>query len=151
MYSESVTLVLGLVECMMYVQPATRGPQDAVFHMSVTTISMGWLFGDHRSSCLQGWVTGTLTMYLFELSSSFSMCWPTKVIPPVSRMRGFAGLGGGGGGAAASASSDSGTASSAGSPSGTLGSSSAMFPANATRPTTLRERERARARALAVT
>ena len=143
MHPESDTLALGLVECMTYVQSATKGRQDAVFHMSVTTISIGWVLGDHRSSCMLGRATGTLTMYLFDLSSSFRTCRPTKLIPPVSRMRGLAALGGG-----AMASAVFGTASSAASPSGTLGSSSAMFPADATRPATLicqRERDRARA------
>ena len=148
MHPESDTLALGLVECMTYVQPATKGRQDAMFHMSVTTISIGWVLGDHRSSCVQGRATGTLTMYLFDLSSSFRTCRPTKLIPPVSRMRGLAALGGGGGGGAV-ASAVSAAASSADSPSGTLGSSSAMFPADATRPAMLlcqRERERERER-----
>ena len=96
-------------------------------------------------------------MYLFDLSSSFRTCRPTKLITPVSRMRGLAALGGGGGGGGAAASAVSAAASSADSPCGTLGSSSSMFRADATRPAMLlcqrereteRERKRARARAL---
>ena len=153
MYPESDTLALGLVECMTYVQSATKGRQDAVFQMSVTIISIGWVLGDHRSSCMLGRATGTLTMYLFDLSSSFSMCRPTKLIPPVSRTRGLAALGGGGGGGAA-ASAVSGAASCTGSPSGTFGSSSAMFPADATRQPkrcVVRGRERQTESARAVT
>ena len=144
--SDIVLLKVGAAECMTYMQSATRGCQDAVFQTSVTTISIGWVLGDHRcSSCLEGRATGTLTIYLFDLSSSFSTCIPTKLTPAVSRMRGLPALGGGGATASASASAVSGTASSAGSPSGTFGSSSAMFPADATRPQRCVVSERKRA------